>query len=72
VDRVVGRQRPDDHDRELGEPGDPAAAGPDPLPQFFRRPIGSSGIDGTHDFDNRSVYVSDTFGATNGTKSLKG
>ncbi|CAN5526907.1 hypothetical protein BH09PLA1_BH09PLA1_12020 [soil metagenome] len=49
----------------------PPPPDPVPLPNFFRRPIGSAGTDGTHDFDNRSVYASDTFGATNGSKSLK-
>jgi hypothetical protein len=49
----------------------PPPPDPNPLPPFYHRPIGSAGIEGTHDFHNRSVYVNDTYGATNGTKSLK-
>src|SRR5688572_19977361 len=49
----------------------PPPPDPNPLPMFYHRPIGSSGIDGTYDFNNRSTYSSDTYAATNGAKSLK-
>ena len=49
----------------------PPPADPVPLPANFHRPIGSAGIDGTHDFNNRSIYSSDTYAATNGAKSVK-
>jgi hypothetical protein len=49
----------------------PPPPDPDPLPPDFHRPIGSSGTEGWVDWQNRGIYSSATFGATNGTKSLR-
>jgi hypothetical protein len=49
----------------------PPPPDPSPLPANFHRPIGSAGTEATYDLNNRSVYASDTYGATDGAKSLK-
>src|SRR5687768_2570639 len=49
----------------------PPPPDPDPLPPNFHRPIGSAGTEGWVDWSNRGIYSSDTYGATNGSRSLK-
>src|SRR5688500_6426947 len=49
----------------------PPPPDPVPPPANFHRPIGSAGTEGWVDWQNRGIYSSDTYGATNGSRSLK-